>query len=188
MPWKYEGEYSIVGGVHLQKRWLRPENSETLTTLLLDRKIGILPVQWRSYTSATLEEAVRLFLDPAVNIAWPIAIRGFYDELHHLEDREIPHNWRIDKEILCTAFKRPDVTADMLDCLFPIVAEDNGPTYMKEYYQQAIADAAFNSRKLVVIKWAVGRGFVPSNNQLKNLFGISSLPWREIGRLYFHFC
>jgi hypothetical protein len=130
---------------------------------------------------------VRLFLDPTVNIAWPIAIRGFYDELHYLEDREIPYNWRIDKEILCTAFKRPDVTAVMLDCLFPIVAEDNGPTYMKEYYQQAIAEAAFNSRKLVVIKWAVGRGFVPSNNQLKNLFGISSLPWRQIGRLYFHF-
>ena len=151
----------------MPKRWMRPQDSEVLTSLLLHHKIAILPPFRRSVTSTTLEEAARFFLHPEVDIGWPIALADFCFNLCSIEGRQVEFIWNLDKEILCTAFKRQDVTGNMLDSIFPLFRDGGG--LVEPINRDTISEAAFNSGKPEVVRWALRRGFSPSSSRLKTI-------------------
>ena len=150
-------------GVEILKRWLRPDNEELLISLLRERKLR-LPDPLSSYgnkLSGTILDAARFFSDPQVTVNWPLAIL----EYHNVDDCLRCSRELVEYELLCSAFKKPNITADTLDTLF----FDERIQKTNQIWSE-ISWAAFESDNGVVITWASDRGFVPNGKQLNRLF------------------
>jgi hypothetical protein len=149
--------------VEILKRWLRPENEELLISLLRERKLR-LPDPMSSYgnkLSATILDAARFFSDPQVTVNWPLAIL----EYHSVDGCSRCSREFVEYKLLCSAFKKPNITADTLDALY---FDDR---FQKKNQAWAeISWAAFESENGVVITWASDHGFVPNGKQLNRLF------------------
>jgi hypothetical protein len=144
---------------------LKVENIEILTSLLRDRKVGVLHPRHRVYRGVALfSDVMDMFQNPTVGIQWPIAIKEYLTELH----RTFPFS-PVDRSIvriLCAAFRRRGITADMLNQLFPT---ENNFEVDDELTMKEIAFFAYTSGNVDVVRWAASRGFVPTHQQLKDL-------------------
>jgi hypothetical protein len=164
-------DYIYHGKVLLQKRWLRPENTKILSALLLNHKIDILPERYKfkRRQSATYKEVIRLYLDPSVDIDWPIAI---IESLGHWLD----YAYESHTQILCAAFKRPNANADTLDRLYDLLCplELRGLDLSCRINVRTVSKAAFDSGNREVILWALRQRFGPTNEQLKYVSGLVS--------------
>jgi hypothetical protein len=152
--------------VEILKRWLRPENEELLISLLRERKLR-LPDPLSSYRNkpgATILDVAQFFSDPQVTINWPLEILEYHnvDEFLRCSSEFVAYAC---KELLCSAFKKPNINADTLNTLF---FDHRFKT--ADFTWTKISQAAFESENPVVITWASDRGFVPSGHQLKRLF------------------
>jgi hypothetical protein len=156
---------SESGEVFLQKRWLRPEDEQLLINLLRHRKITIMPKFLSSVfpTAAILEDALRLFWHPRVTLKWPMEIMDHFGEqnrMHYMADGKC----EVLREVLCSAVRRPDVTAQSLNCLLSHRTYETTHESWSDIY-----DVALHTGKRNVIEWAVHHGFVPTSEQLRRI-------------------
>ena len=154
---------SEMGEVFLQKRWLVPENEETLIELLRKRKITIMPrfLHVVFPAAATLNDALKLFWDPRVTEQWPKEIMDHYGEqnrMHYMTDGKC----EVLREVLCSAILRPDVTKHTLNNLLYYRTFDTSDGSWSDIY-----DVALTTGKRNVIEWALQQEFVPTSDQLQ---------------------
>jgi hypothetical protein len=77
------------------------------------------------------------------------------------------------------AFKRHDVTADMLDYIFQYEQSKFGE--YPNFTRGEIARCAYTSGNPEVVKWAASKGFVPSHKQLRALNDMLGVSIQELG-------
>jgi hypothetical protein len=154
----------------MRKRWLRSEHSEILTSLLQDRKISILH-DWEilpcAAGAAKLTDALNMGTDPTVHFNWLVAIRDFFVEYFEV----VGHQDGLESVVtltLCAALERPDITAEMLDHLYPPEADE----VTSVSNRNRVSEAAFTSSKREVIIWAMHRNFTPTSQQLQGFLGL----------------
>jgi len=143
------------------KRWLRPEQSELLTRLLRERRLNItIAKMWRPY--ASLSDALEMALNPDVDFEWLLALRD-RQILHFKTNPSLVPDYFTGfvDDFLCTAIKRPNISAEMLDRLCDGFARK---------LSDKVGRVAFESQNIEVLKWAIGKGLAPTSEQLKEYY------------------
>ena len=164
----------------LQRRWLRPQDCDLLISTIRHGDISLWLVNSKPGQDANLNQLTGFFCHENVGVAWAIAVREYIDiwnpQYRFMSEVELlgqsagcTLRHKVDAAILCNTFKRKDITAEILDCIYPPETTRNRFEDMNERIKEEIAHGAYTSWNKDVIKWAIGRGFVPTHEHLQEL-------------------
>lgn len=147
------------GSVTIPKRWLRLDNADLLTPLLLDSTITF-PFYVSDRRLAINDDALVFGSNPAVPFLWIQHLRKQYAPIYQEASQRVPSLLErfsnLNPKVVFHAIKRPNITTEELDLLIP-----SGSTI-----PQTVIYRLFDCENEVVRSWAIERGLSPTASQL----------------------
>jgi hypothetical protein len=150
--------------VGLRQDWLKPENVGVLTRFINERhwhfrRSKVFP-QHLPNGHAKLHHAAQLFQDKSVDVEWLLTLKNCYDS-GRPPPRITQYVRKCDAIIFRAMAHRRNLTFEMINRVF----------HKGELQGNYLLQSAFNSGKVVIIRYLLANGFAPTAEQLRGLHG-----------------